>query len=333
MKELYIIVDNDQYFAHHIAFDTININKIVDYFNTKNLQLNVITLKELALHRNIKNSIFFTISSQKPYHKQYIDDVIEVLSLNNNILIPSKNILRCHDNKGYQEYYKEVIGIDSLKGYYFNNDTVDYNYIESNYRYPLVLKKIDGSGSRGVQLIKTKTELHKNVNSFKVSTHIRFMIFFRESIYKFFHLKYSEQKLNYYKDYSSFVIQEFIPNLKFDYKVLIFFDKYYVLKRNINKNDFRASGSGNFEFVEVEDSLLEYAESIFTKMNEPFMSLDICFDGSDYYLIEYQGIHFGPYTQINSNGFYKKEENRWLFIKEKVKLEEDIAYSLLNRLK
>jgi glutathione synthase/RimK-type ligase-like ATP-grasp enzyme len=333
MKDIYLISDNDQYFAHHIAFDTINVRKIIKYFNNRNLDVKIITLKELSLNKNIKNSIVFTISSQKPYHKQYIDDVIEVLSLNSNILIPSKNILRCHNNKGYQEFYKKNLEINSLKGYYFNNDTVDYNYINQNYNFPLVLKQIDGSGSRGVTLIKSEKELKKKVESFKVSTHIRFMIYIKENVLKFFKLKFNQKKLDYYRDYSNYLIQEFIPNLRFDYKVLIFFDKYYVLKRNINKNDFRASGSGNFEFVKIENSLLEYVKSIFEKFNEPFMSFDICFDDEKYYLIEYQGIHFGQYTQIESEGFYQKKDNKWNYFKEKVSLEEDIAYSLYMNIK
>jgi glutathione synthase/RimK-type ligase-like ATP-grasp enzyme len=332
MKKIYVLVDNDQYFAHHVAFDTIDINVIIDYFKEREVTLEVLPLKELSLKIDIKDSIIFTLSSQKPYHKQYIDDIVEVLSLNNNILIPSKNILRCHENKGYQEYYKKIVGIDSLNGYYFNNDTVDYKYINKTYSFPLVLKQIDGSGSRGVRLIKSEKELKKEVNSFKVSTHVRFMIYCRENIFRFLKLKFSEKKLNYYKDHSSFIIQEFVPNLRFDYKVLIFFDKYYVLKRNINENDFRASGSGNFEFVDIEDSLLEYSKDIFEKLNEPFMSLDVCFDGDKYYLIEYQGIHFGPYTQIYSKGFYQKNSEKWDFIEEKVSLEEDLAYSLFNYL-
>jgi len=332
MKNLYILVDNNQYFADHIAFDKIKVEDIVNYFSKKMLNLKIITLDELSKKRDINDSIIFTLSSQKPYHKRYLDDVIEVLSLKNNTLIPSKSILRCHDNKGYQEYYKEFVGISSLKGYYFNNDSVDYDYIDQNYSFPLVLKNIDGSGSRGVQLVKSKTELQKNIRKNLVSVHIRFLIYLKEYFYKFLHLNYSDEKLNYYKDHSNFVIQEFIPNLSFDYKVLVFFDKYYVLKRNINENDFRASGSGNFEFVEIEDSLLDYSELIFKKFNEPFMSLDICFDGKEYYLIEYQGIHFGPYTQIYSGGFYKKQNTKWNFIKEEVSLEEDIAYSLYRTL-
>jgi len=47
---------------------------------------------------------------------------------------------------------------------------------------------------------------------------------------------------------SKFIVQEFIPDLSNDWKVLVFWDKYYVLRRKNRPNDFRASGSGLFSF-------------------------------------------------------------------------------------
>jgi glutathione synthase/RimK-type ligase-like ATP-grasp enzyme len=332
MKNIYLIVDNESFFAHHIKFGQLDKNIMIDYFNKYKIDLNIITLNELSFKLNIKNSIIITLSSQKPYHKAYIDDIYEYLALNDNILIPSKNMIKAHDNKGYQELYKKYIGLFSLKYLYINKDTINYENVKE-LGFPLVLKSLGGSGSKGVQLIQNELDLKKEINKLKPSLHIRYFIYLKEMFLNTIMRKYNLEKVEYFKDYDNYVIQEFIPNLTFDYKVLVFFDKYYVLKRNISKDDFRASGSGKFEFVEIEDSLLKYTESIFKQFNEPFMSLDICFDGNDYYLIEYQGIHFGPYTQINAKGFYKKENNKWLFIEEKVKLEEDIVYSLFNHLK
>jgi hypothetical protein len=45
MKDLYIIVDNDQYFAHHIAFDRIEVKTIVDYFEIKYNHIKGINIK------------------------------------------------------------------------------------------------------------------------------------------------------------------------------------------------------------------------------------------------------------------------------------------------
>ena len=325
MKKIYLILENSHYFADHIKFGKVDIKKIIAYFKSKDIDLNILDLGDTNIP---KDSIVFTTSSQKPYQKQLVDDYLEVLEYQNNILIPSKNIIKAHENKGFQEYYKQLLNFHSLKGIYLNKHNIDYENIKNFIGYPLVLKKLDGSGSKGVQLINTEEKLKKEIFKLQPSLHIRYLIYVKEQVKRIFLRKNNLEKIEYFRDYQNFVIQEFVSNLKFDYKVLIFFDKYYVLKRNIKENDFRASGSGNFEFVEIEDSLLDYAKDTFEVFSEPFISLDICFDGEKYYLIEYQGIHFGPYTQIYSNGYYKKEYDDWKFIKEKVSLEDDISYSL-----
>jgi len=328
MKEIYLILDNNGFFAHHIEFGQLDKNIVIQYFKKFNIDIRIATLNAL----NITNAIIFTLSSQKPYHKFYIDDINQFFELNNNILIPSLHIIKSHDNKGYQELYKKCIGLVSLKSFYINKDTINYTEI-AKIGYPLVLKKLDGSGSMGVELINSESVLKNRINKLEISFRVRFFIYLKEKLMNLFLKKKNLEKVEYFKDYNNYVVQEFIPNLKFDYKVLIFFDKYYVLKRHIKSNDFRASGSGNFEFIDIEDSLLEFSQDIFQKFNEPFLSFDICFDGYKYYLIEYQGIHFGPYTQINSKGFYQKKYNKWHFIEEKVSLELDIAYALYNHCK
>jgi hypothetical protein len=209
-------------------------------------------------------------------------------------------------------------------------------FLEENlkdFSFPIVLKEVYGSGSRGVYLVNNFYELENKIKKQEVHMGVRFFIFVKEFFLSFFPFFRNKEKEAYFKDYYNYVVQEYVPDLAFDYKVLVFFDKYYVLKRFIRTNDFRASGSGNFEFSEVEDSLLDYVLSVFEKLNEPFMSFDVCFDGRDYCLIELQGIHFGPYTQLNSSGYYTKKKNRWEFVDDKTSFECDIAYALYSYIK
>jgi hypothetical protein len=92
-----------------------------------------------------------------------------------------------------------------------------------------------------------------------------------------------------------------MPN---DWKILIFGSKYYILERKVRKKDFRASGSGNFSYPDnVPDGLLDYSKLIFDKLNIPFLSLDIGYDDNDFYLIEFQTLHFGTVT-IEKSPFY-----------------------------
>ena len=332
MKKIYLLIDSGAFFAYHNEFGYLNKNILIDFFKQHKIKLHILELSNIETLLKLKNAIVFTVSSQKPYHKKLIEDLYEFLEANNNILIPSKHIIKAHDNKGYQELYKRLIGIDSLKYLYVNHDILNYEDVKK-IGYPIVLKKLAGSGSRGVKLIRNENELKKEITRIKKSFDIRFLIYLKEYIKNLFLHKNNKDKMDYFKDYDNFVLQEFIPNLEHDYKVLIFFDKLYVLKRNIKDGDFRASGSGDFEFVDVEHALLDYATTIFQVFDEPFMSLDICCHEENYYLIEYQWIHFGQYTQVYSTGYYQKKDSKWHFVAESVSLEYDIAYALFNYLK
>jgi len=326
MKQVYLMVEENNYFADHIEFGKINLETILGYFKEFGIELTLLRLED---HEFPRDAIIFTTSSQKPYQKKYIDDYLALLEKFNNILIPSKEIIFAHENKGFQELYKKSIGLISLKSLYVNNTLINYDEVKK-IGYPLVLKKLDGSGSKGVMLIHNERSLKKQINKIQPSLHIRYFIYLKERLKNIFLRVDNTVKVEYFKEYKNYVLQEFIPNLEFDYKVLIFFDKYYVLKRYTTANDFRASGSGKFEFIDIDSSLLEYAKYIFEKFEEPFMSLDICEHKNKYYLIEYQGMHFGPYAQIYAEGYYQKKQDQWKFIKKKETLEKDIAYSLYH---
>ncbi|WP_216603807.1 hypothetical protein, partial [Vibrio kanaloae] len=126
------------------------------------------------------------------------------------------------------------------------------------------------------------------------------------------------------------ITQKKIDGVGYDYKALVFFDKVYVLKRNVRKNDFRSSGSGDFEFVEVEPNILNFADKFRRKLKTPYVSMDIMKDTFGVlHCIEFQAVHFGPYTQINAPHYYMSVGGEWEIIRdEKKSLESDIVYAV-----
>jgi hypothetical protein len=138
---------------------------------------------------------------------------------------------------------------------------------------------------------------------------------------------------DYYRPLKRFVLQGFIPNLSFDFKVLIYQSRAFVLKRSVAKNDFRASGSGKFVFENPPPGLLDFARHLLLQFDEPYLSLDICFDGSDFHLLEFQGVHFGPYTLLNAPRHYVWDDSKWTIDCSPVDLEDVTAESLILYLK
>ncbi|EKG2058556.1 hypothetical protein O2N19_004786, partial [Escherichia coli] len=137
----------------------------------------------------------------------------------------------------------------------------------------------------------------------------------------------------YFQRYNPYVLQDFIPDLNSDYKVLVFGNKYYVLKRNVRDNDFRASGSGKFVFEDVSEKFLSFARKVIEFLHTPYASLDIVERGDGFGCIEFQCVHFGPYTQLNAEYYYEFKNGKWIREKNNYTLEQVYAEALVDFLK
>jgi hypothetical protein len=129
-------------------------------------------------------------------------------------------------------------------------------------------------------------------------------------------------------------VQEFLSGLDGDYKVLVYGKKYYVLERKNRKNDFRASGSGNFSFPDSpSDELLNFAYDIYTGFNVPFISMDIAKFEHRYVLLEFQFLSFGNYTLERSEFYFtRKDDSGWMKVKEIPDLEREFVSSVVRYL-
>ena len=332
--KIYFITDSQNFYGQKLyPWESLDIDKIIAKLSSKYEVVHITFYDVANSELNIENSIVLYTSSQQPEYKEYIEDILFYLIQKGNRLVPSFNVFKSHENKGYQELHKKLLGIKSLSSVYIGHHK-EMNDDQLN--DTTVLKFLDGFGSGGVSLVNSKGEIvditikkdciidkdfFKKVRSFIVKPIKKYIL--KKEIIDF-------QSKDYFDYFKRFVIQDFIPNLTYDYKVLIFGSKYFVLKRYVKEGDFKASGSGNFAFEKVEDGLLNYAKGLFQRFNEPMMAFDICFNGSEYYLIEFQGIHFGPYTIINSDGYYFEQDNGWEYINKKSDLDEEVANAILS---
>lgn len=293
------------------------------------------TFQELY-NRNILLSgktILYTFS-QKENVRQYIRDVIFNLSKTNTV-IPSLDLLLCHENKGYQELYKRELGMTGLKAWYFSGlqdiDAYDISY-------PVVLKTVSGSNGKGVFLIPDQKSLERQVQKL---THVGLWTrvdlfrrrYFRKRTYPDY--PHHDDYVDYlqYKEYitrhQNFILQEFIPGLTYDTRVLALEGKFFVTRRHTHKGDFRASGTKKFDFdFTPDDALLEFASKTAQRFNTPFLSMDIIQDGESCYLIEYQASHFGVSAITKSRGYYIREGSTWTFREDKQTVEQEITEAL-----
>lgn len=191
-------------------------------------------------------------------------------------------------------------------------------------KFPVVIKVGSGSKSFGVGLAQSKKEALRFAR--KVSKSFS-LINIKRLVLGILKGEKFKPISNYRK---KFIVQDFISELLFDYKVLIYGDKFFVLKRENRPYDFRASGSGLLSFpVEVPVGLLDYAQKVFVFFKTPFISLDIGIYNGDFFLFEFQFVSFGQYALEKSSFYFKKNDfSHWEKIEEYSILEDDFVYAV-----
>lgn len=298
------------------SWRSLDVNKLSKLLN---YDTEVVTINDL-MDIDLKTTDFVVYtSSDEENIRLYLKDVMYFIDKKCRIL-PSYDMLLSHENKGFQELLRVNNDFGNLRGNYF------FDIDDAVLPMPKVLKTISGAGSSGVFLIKNKKDISKIRDKyFKVSKRRKVIKLQRK-----FKLKSKEFSVYSYrhKGFNRLVEQEFIPGLTSDFKILIFGDRYYSLKRSIRKNDFRASGSGLFESVKPPKAVLNFAKVVFDKLNTPYASLDIAISDKGCHLIEFQGTNFGPTTLLKSINRCIDSQKGWIDEKSSNDLEENFSYAI-----
>jgi glutathione synthase/RimK-type ligase-like ATP-grasp enzyme len=197
--------------------------------------------------------------------------------------------------------------------------------------YPCVIKKSAGAMSRGVFLANDEEDLIRKAK--KISYTAPLTVYLKEKIRCLKHKGYKKE--SGYQ--SKFIIQPFIENLKNDWKVLIYGSKYFVLKRNVRKNDFRASGSGyNYSSgkeADFPENMLDFLKEYYCKLKVPNLSVDFAYDGKKGYIFEFQAIYFGTSTQYKSKEYYEEINGKWEMKPNNLDQEQIFVYSIVSFLR
>ncbi len=262
-------------------------------------------------------------------YKDFIEDIILGLQEKGGMLVPDFKYFRAHHNKVFMEILRDVSNkksIQNIRSRYFGTKE-DFDACGTDINFPAVIKPSAGATSKGVSLI-TEATVNKTVN--KLSFSVTPIVFLKDIVKRM--IRYPRIPLSYHRN--KFVVQNYIPDLKGDFKVLVYDKKYYVLERKNIDNDFRASGSGKFSWPEeINTPLLDYAKEIFDFMDVPFLSLDIAEKDGSFFLIEFQVIMFGTYTLEKSSFYFEKENNVWKRIDKQSQLEEEFCSAMYTYLK
>ncbi len=262
-------------------------------------------------------------SSEDPslLYKDYIEDVLLGLQTQGAILIPRFEKFRAHHNKVFMEILRKTIPVSGAE--FFSQSFGAYEDYQRSFSppsYPIVFKPSDGSKSVNVLLARNKNETDACARKLSAtpSLYNLWMI-----IRNWFDGKGFTPRSDHRR---KFVVQQYVPNLSGDYKIVIYGEKYFVLFRENRENDFRASGSGRLSFPkEVPLQVLDCAHQAFTEFDVPYASIDIGYDGRNCYLFEFQFVMFGQYAAERSGWYFVKNENEWTRRDEKTSAENELV--------
>jgi hypothetical protein len=344
MKELYLLTGYDGFLGQTrkpwISLDT---TRFIAELSSLGIIVHQHEFHELVNGKlQLWDSTVFYTFSHRPNLQHYIRDCLLDLRAKGNILIPSFELFCCHENKGWQELFKDQIGIHSLDCHYFSSFREIKHYDLS---FPRVFKTINGSNSTGVALVNSQKDIQKELRKHQKSLSWGQKLDFwrRKHLRKHKHFPgYPDYDLHKdareYQDYMSpeipFVLQEFIPGLSYDYRVIVLGERYFISKRHTKAGDFRASGAKLFDFeLSDVDRILDYAQELYTILGSPFISLDFGEDAAGkLYLFEYQAAHFGINAIVRGSGYYLQQSGKWQFVKQPPQFERYLAQALAHYL-
>jgi len=298
------------------------------YFTELGYEIEFVNFSQLNFREvNYKNKFILYTSSEdnKLIYKSYIDDILYGLFLQGANLLPAYSYFKAHSNKVFMEILRDTSSIEEIKNIrsYYYGTFEEMKEKLTDYNDNIVIKPSSGAMSKGVKLATNNKDLHKFAK--RISRSSTSLLDFKDYLRFLKHKNYVRESLHRNK----FIIQNFIKDIKNDWKVLIFGKKYYILCRSNRKNDFRASGSGKFKFTEKFSYLiLDFAKIIYSDFKVPNLSIDVIFDGQICYLIEFQAVNFGSTTIEKSPFYFTQRNSKWIINKKETVLEEEYAKSV-----
>ena len=306
------------------------------YFKEHGFKVKFLSFFKINFREDHKGKIYLYTSSEDPgyLYKSYIEDIILGLTLKGAIVLPDYKYLRANNNKVFMEILRDISSNSAIKNIASNHFGTHDELINNFSELPdkTILKLSEGASSFGVFKAESHRELEKISKKVTKSRYVFDDLWDIGRSIK--HKGYKRESINRKK----VIVQNVIPDLDNDWKILIYDRKYYVMYRPVRKNDFRASGSGHDRYLygnktPIPDGLLDFCESIYKDMNVPNLSIDVAFDGKEFYLIEFQAIYFGSVCQRRSNCYHLKINKNWEMIKEKLDLEKVYADSIITYIK
>lgn len=229
------------------------------------------------------------------------------------------------DNKVWEKYLLEAIGAPMVPSYVFYSKTEALRWARST-SFPKVFKLKGGASASNVRLAHTRQEAVKLIEQCfgEGFRQYRWMEHFKESYRKYEEGKaslrevlrpvkyafkrYPTQFDHYHgREIGYAYFQDFIPNNNYDTRVVMIGGKRALGEiRYCREGDFRASGSGRFEYGNVDKKKLTIAFETAKKLEMQTVAFDFIMDKDKPLIVEIS-YGFGIHGISHSGGYWTSD--------------------------
>ncbi len=236
MKEIYILLDyKDSFGLKHFSKpyrSGMDKDLLTNYFGSLGYKLTYISFNQI--NNNLsdlssKNVIYNSSEDIGYYYKSYIEDIVYSLEISKANVIPSYKFLKAHNNKVFMELLSQSLKCETNLKSIVLGSLRDYLKVADKISFPCVYKTSGGASGVGVFLVRSHSELVKIIKRKGLVLRLKEIV--KDCLRPFIHKGYITEDIYRKK----FILQEFIPDLKNDWKVYVFGDKIYIFNRPIQK--------------------------------------------------------------------------------------------------
>ena len=208
---------------------------------------------------------------------------------------PNSHTCWYFDNKIWEKYLLEAIDAPLVPSYIFYTKEEAMKWVTTT-DFPKVFKLKGGASASNVQLAQTRRKAEKLINQCfgKGFSQYRWKECLKEEWRKYkegkvglrnvlrplyYALKPYPTEYSHYhqKEIGYAYFQDYIKDNDSDLRVVIIGDKAIGEKRYVRKDDFRASGSGKFEYVKLREDVLQIAFSTAKRLHLQSVAFDFIF--------------------------------------------------------
>ena len=237
---------------------------------------------------------------------------------------PNSHTCWYFDNKIWEKYLLEAIDAPLVPSYIFYTKEEALKWVTTT-DFPKVFKLKGGASASNVRLVQTRRKAEKLINQCfgKGFSQYRWKECLKEEWRKYkegkvglrnvlrplyYALKPYPTEYSHYhqKEIGYAYFQDYIKDNDSDLRVVIIGDKAIGEKRYVRKDDFRASGSGKFEYVKLREDVLQIAFSTAKRLHLQSVAFDFIFCDNEPLIVE-MSYGFGTHGISHCNGYYTKD--------------------------